>query len=190
MRRPIIGALCASLLAMSCLPAPAHADNPMGYRLLTQEDAAGLPHKGGALGMDIERAQHVTDDGLSFDIIRVKQVRRGSPGEQAGFHAGDQIIAVDGRVFATLVSFGAYIGSLPPGQEIKVDTIPAGGGPQQAQRLVATVGAAGRSAPAAGMSTGTKLAIGAGAVALFGCYELGCFSHKPRAPQPGGPQPH
>jgi hypothetical protein len=28
------------------------------------------------------------------------------------------------------------------------------------------------------MSTGTKVAIGVGAAALFGCYELGCFSHR------------
>ena len=164
----------------------------MGYRLVSQDDAASLPRNGGALGMDIERAQHITDDGLAFDIIRVKQVRRGSPGAQAGFRAGDQIIAVDGRVFASLTAFGAYVGSPPPGTEIKVDLIPAGGGPQQAQRLVATVGAAGRAAPA-GMSTGTKVAIGIGAAALFGCYELGCFSHRtgqnmpntgPRQPMP------
>jgi hypothetical protein len=102
----------------------------MGYRLLSQEDGASLPHNGGALGMDIERAQHITDDGLAFDIIRGKQVRPGSPGEQA-------------------------------------------------QRLVATVGQPGRAAPA-GLSTGTKIAIGVGAAALFGCYELGCFSHRAR----------
>ena len=178
---------------------PARADNPMGYRLVSQADAAALPHNGGALGMDIERAQHITDDGLAFDIIRVKQVRRGSPGAQAGFHAGDQIIAVDGRVFASLTAFAAYVGSLPPGSQIKVDYIPEGGGPKQAQRLAATVGAAGRAAPA-GLSTGTKVAIGIGAAALFGCYELGCFTHRsgqtepnagrqPQAPPPGGPQP-
>jgi hypothetical protein len=28
------------------------------------------------------------------------------------------------------------------------------------------------------MSTGTKVAIGVGAAALFGCYELGCFSYR------------
>ncbi len=175
MRRRIAAVLCAGVLTFSCVPA--RADNPMGYRLVTPEDAASLPHNGGALGMDIERAQHITDDGLAFDIIRVKQVRRGSPGAQAGFKEGDQIIAVDGRVFASLTAFAGYVGSLPPGSQIKVDLIPAGGGPQQAQRLVATVGAAGRAAPA-GLSTGTKIAIGVGAAALFGCYELGCFSHQ------------
>ena len=99
--------------------------------------------------MDIERAQHITDDGLAFDIIRVKQVRHNSPGAQAGFKAGDQIIAVDGRVFASLTAFAGYVGSMPPGSQVKVDYIPDGGGPQQAQRLIATVGgAAGRAAPA------------------------------------------
>ncbi len=189
MRTRIFAATMSACLALPCMVAPARADNPMGYRLVSQEDAAALPRRGGALGMDIERAQHIADDGLAFDIIRVKQVRRGSPGAQAGFHAGDQIIAVDGRVFATLTAFGAYVGSLPPGTQIKVDLIPDGGGPQQAQRLVATVGAAGHAAPA-GLSTGTKVAIGIGAAALFGCYELGCFSHKGQAaPDIAGQQP-
>ncbi len=177
MRSRIFAAAVSACLTLPWTAAPARADNPMGYRLVSQEDAASLPHNGGALGMDIERAQHITDDGLAFDIIRVKQVRRGSPGAQAGFKPGDQIIAVDGRVFASLVAFGGYVGSLRPGTQIKVDLIPDGGGPKQAQRLVATVGAAGHAAPA-GLSTGTKVAIGIGAAALFGCYELGCFSHR------------
>jgi hypothetical protein len=151
----------------------------MGYRLLTQADTSSLPHSGSALGMDIERAGHISDDGLSFDIIRVKQVRRGSPGAQAGFRVGDQIIAVDSRVFATLTAFAAYVESVESGREIRVDYIPAGGGPQQAQRLVVTVGAAGWPVPpGTGLSTGTTIAIGVGAAALFGCYELGCFSHR------------
>ena len=169
---------------------PARADNPMGYRLLSQADAASLPRNGGALGMDIERADHIDDDGLAFDIIRVKQVRPGSPGAQAGFRSGDQIIAVDGRVFATLTAFGAYVGSQTPGSTIRVDTIPAGGGPKQAQRLTVTVGAAGRAvSPAAGLSTREKVAIGVGAAALFGCYELGCFSHRKAVAPQGRPIP-
>jgi hypothetical protein len=32
------------------------------------------------------------------------------------------------------------------------------------------------------MSTGEKLAIGAGAVALLGCYEMGCFHHRQTPP--------
>ena len=168
----------------------AHEDNPMGYRLLSQQEALSLPQNRGALGLDIERASQINDDGLTFDIIRIKQVHRGSPGAQAGFTAGDQIIAVDGRVFPSLATFAAYVSSTLPGTRINVDYIPAGGGPQQAQRITVLVGAAGRSgegastgsqepAPASpGMSTGTKVAIGVGAAALLGCYELGCFSHK------------
>jgi hypothetical protein len=46
----------ASLVAGSlCLPAL--ADNQMGYRLLSQQDAQDLPHNHGGLGMDIEAAQ-------------------------------------------------------------------------------------------------------------------------------------
>lgn len=179
-RRILAAALAATLLFAPYLPA--RAANPMGYELLTQQEAASLPRNRGALGMDIERAQQITDDGLVFDLIRVKEVRRGSAGAQAGFKAGDQIIAIDGKVFASLAVFGAYVSSIAPGGQVKVDYIPAGGGPQQAQQVVATVGAAGQAAASApGMSTGTKVAIGVGAAALFGCYELGCFSHRAAA---------
>lgn len=167
----------------------------MGYRLLTAQEAASLPHGRGGLGMDVERSQQITDGGMTFDIIRVKQVRRGSAGAEAGFHAGDQIISVDGRVFPSISTFAQYVGSIPPGTRSMVDFIPTGGGPQQAQRVAVTVGDSGRSVPAspsnnqnqptsAGMSTGTKIAIGAGAVALLGCYEMGCFSHHPAPGRP------
>jgi membrane-associated protease RseP (regulator of RpoE activity) len=192
--------LAASLLAGSlCLPAL--ADNQMGYRLLSPQDAENLPRNHGGLGMDIEAAQRITDGGMTFDLIRVRQVRSGSPGEQAGFHAGDEIIAVNGDVFSSLATFAAYIGSVQPGSQINVDYIPAGGGPQQAQRIAVTVGTAGQVArpapqaelsgqPHTGLSTGSKVAIGVGAVALFGCYELGCFSrhHRPATTLPGQPQ--
>ena len=189
--------LAVSLLIGSlCLPA--YADNQMGYRLLSPQDAQALPHNHGALGMDIEAAQRITDGGMIFDLIRVKQVRSGSAGEQAGFHPGDEIIAVDGEVFSSLAVFAAYVGSVQPGSQVNVDYIPAGGGPQQAQRIGVTVGMAGQTPqpapqadqsnlPRPGLSTGTKVAIGVGAVALFGCYELGCFSrhHHAAVPPPG-----
>jgi hypothetical protein len=68
-----------------------------------------------------------------------------------------------------------------------VDYMPLGAGPRDAQRITVTVGQAGQNAvstnqpdpqQSGGMSTGTKIAIGAGAVALLGCYEMGCFSHR------------
>ncbi|MBV9826488.1 MAG: PDZ domain-containing protein [Alphaproteobacteria bacterium] len=164
----------------------------MGYQLLSVQDARTLPRNQGSLGMDVERATQITDSGLTFDTIRVKQVRRGSAGAQAGFHSGDQIIAIDGHVFASLMTFASYIGSLPPGSQASVDYIPAGGGPEKAERVVVTLAATGRpvqSAPqnstsdtaSSGMSTRTK--IGIAAVALFGCYEFGCFKHtKPINP--------
>ncbi len=185
MRHPTLAMLvAASLLAV---PRAGLADNPMGYRLLPAQEAANLPRNRGALGMDIERAQQITDDDMTFDIIRVKQVHPGSPGAQAGFKPGDDIIAVDGRVFPSLSIFAAYVGSLRPGSEVSVDYIPARGGPQQAQRITMAVGAAGQAHVAqAGMSTGTKIAIGVGAAALLGCYELGCFSHHAAAAPPQG----
>lgn len=139
---------------------------------------------------------------MTFDIIRVKQVRAGSAGARAGFRPGDEIIALDGRVFPTLGAFAAYIGSSTPGSQMMVDYMPAGGGPQQAQRATVIVGRAGQTNDprqaepperSTGLSTGSKIAIGAGAVALLGCYEMGCFSHRstpstarPQAPQSNG----
>ena len=163
---------------------PALAENKMGYQMLSQQVAARLSPAGGSLGVDVERSQQITDDGMTFDIIRVKAVRRGSPAAQAGLKAGDQVIAVDGRVFESLRTFAAYVGSIEPGMKVAVDYIPANGGPAQAQRVAVTVGAANGRAQAQsspGMSTGTKIAIGVGAAALLGCYEIGCFSHRPAA---------
>jgi hypothetical protein len=185
-------ALAASLLLV-VQALPARADNPMGYRLLSQQEAASLQSRHGALGMDVERARQINDSGLIFDIMRVKQVRPGSAGQRAGFAPGDSIIAVDGRVFPSIATFAAYVGSVVPGTTASVDYIPAGGGPAQAQRITVTIGAAGRPAPQpppspgeqGGLSTGTKIAIGAGAVALLGCYEMGCFSrHRSPTTQP------
>ena len=199
--------VASTLMAVHALPEIARAENQMGYQLMTPQAAASLPHNRGSLGMDIERAQQLTDGGMTFDIIRVKGIRRGSPGARAGFNAGDQIIAVDGRVFPSLATFAAYVGSIQPGTTVSVDYIPANGGPAQAQRVPVTVGAAGTGAqptpqgPAStGMATGTKVAIGVGAAALLGCYEMGCFSHRhpsqantggqpPSSLQPGTDQP-
>jgi hypothetical protein len=184
--RTVAALAAASFLSLQCMPSPALAENQMGYQLLSAQQASELPRRGGALGMDVGPAQRITDQGLSFELLRVNGVRRGSPGAQAGFNTGDQIIAADGRVFPSVAAFAAYVGSVPPGRQIMVDYMPAGGGPQQAQRVGVTVGAGGRAVPvprneqarSTGLSTGEKVAIGAGAAALFGCYELGCFSHS------------
>lgn len=192
--------LTLSLLGAQLAPVPARAENQMGYRLLSAQEAAGLPRNHGALGMDVERAQQITDGGMTFDIMRVKQVRRNSAGAQAGFQIGDQIIAVDGRVFPTIATFAAYVGSTLPGSQLSIDYMPSGAGPQQAQRIAVAVGGAGEAGPAAtparqaeapapaGMSTGSKVAIGAAAAALL-CYKFGCFSQRSgTAPGDGGQQ--
>ena len=183
----------ASALGVQAVPALAQTQNSLGYQLLTPQAAASLPPAGGALGMDIVSGEHINDGGLSFELLRIKGVRVGTPGAQAGFHTGDQIVAADGRVFPTLQTFAAYVRSLPPGKLMSVDYIPNGGGPQQAQRVGVPVGDGGRAvAPAGpdsaheGLSTGTKIAIGVGAAALFGCYEMGCFSHHARPVQQTG----
>lgn len=197
--RNVAPLVAASFLILQSLPQPAQANNQMGYQLLSPQEAANLPHDGGRLGLVVERARQITDDGMTFDIMRVKTIAPGSAGAQAGFHVGDQIIAVDGRVFPSISTFAAYVGGMPPGRQVVVDYMPANSGPQQAQRVNVTIGPTGSTTAAYdqasqggqpvshGMSTGTKVAIGVGAVALLGCYEAGCFSshHKPHAP----PQP-
>lgn len=94
-----------------------------------------MPQNRGSLGMDVERAQQITDSGMTFDIIRVTQVRPGLAGARAGLHKGDQIIALDGRVFSSLAVFAAYVGSLPPSRSVKVDFIPAVAVPRRLSAL-------------------------------------------------------
>jgi len=118
-------------------------------------------------------------------------VKPESPGAQAGLRRGDQLIAVNGRLFPSLQAFASYVGSMEPGSVATIDYMPAGSGPERAERVAVTVGGRGRPPPqieerersSGGLSTGTKIAIGAGAVALLGCYEFGCFSHRTAQPQ-------
>jgi S1-C subfamily serine protease len=187
--------LAAALVAASLGAAPAaRAENQMGYQLLSAQQAAQLPRGGGTLGMQVGRGEVIADSGMTFELMKVQAVRRGSPAARAGLNVGDQVIAVDGQVFSSVVAFAGFVGSLPPGRTISVDYLPRGGGPEQAQRVGVTLSNAGRGGPAPGpegpephgLSTGQKLAIGAGAVALFGCYKMGCFSHRDQPQQPGG----
>jgi len=199
-RAGVVLAILLSLPLASWAARHAHAENQMGYRLLSAQEAAALPRNQGALGLDVERAQQITDAGITFDLMRVKQVRQGSAGARAGFRRGDQIIAVDGLVFPSIAAFAAYIGSVAPGNRVSIDYMPAGSGPANAERVPVTLGAAGRTPQnyarensggetgSGGMST--RMKIGIGAAALFGCYELGCFSRsKPAAPA-GNQQPY
>ena len=49
-RRTMTGVALASMLGAQLVPAVAYAENPMGYRVLSVEQAARLPNKSGALG--------------------------------------------------------------------------------------------------------------------------------------------
>ena len=202
-KRIVTALALASFLGLQPGMAPAWADNQMGYRLLPATEADALPKAGGSLGLNVGPGEQITSGGMTFRLLRVNSVKPGAAGAQAGFRKGDQIISVDGRVFPGVPAFADYVGSVAPGRQINVDYMPAGGGPQEAQRLTATLGgpAAGGAAPAAAtappaaaqpaadaqpsggtLSTGTKVAIGAAAVALFGCYKLGCFNRFQRKP--------
>ena len=183
-------ALAMVALGMQSLPPPAFAANRMDYQVLTTEQAALLPPSGGSLGMAVGQGQQISDDGLAFELLVVRSVRPSSPAAAARLKIGDQIIAVDGHVFPSVAAFAGYVRSVAPGRAMTVDEMPAGGGPQQAQRVSIVMGSNGQPASAAqdgaaqssgGLSTGTKVAIGVGAAALFGCYELGCFSHRKAA---------
>ncbi len=174
----------------------------MNYRFLSAKDADVLPKAGGTLGLNVGPGEQITSGGMTFRLLRVNSVKPGAAGAQAGFRKGDQIVSVDGRVFPGVPAFADYVGSLAPGRQIAVDFLPAGGGPQEAQRVTATLGGPqaaarprpsrrrrprpqpGADEPAEGgtLSTGTKVAIGAAAVALFGCYKLGCFNRFKRQP--------
>ena len=171
--------LLAGVLSLS---RPALADNQMGYRLQTAEQSQGLQRAGGSLGMKVGPEKEISSGGLTFELLKIEGVGASSPAEQAGLKVGDQIIAVDGRVFPNTAMFAAYVGSVAPGRQIEVDYMPENGGPGQAQRVGVTVGEAGKAAPphhdvprGSGLSTGDKVAIGIGAAAVIGCYEAGCF---------------
>lgn len=190
LNRPIAALLVACQLAIptSILRA---AENQMGYQLLSAEQASSLPKGGGRLGLNVGRGQQIDSGGIAFELLRVNTVAPGSPAAQAGFKPGDQVIAVDGKVFPSVAAFASYVGSKQAAQALSIDYIPNGGGPQEAQRIKVTLGDGyvrdqkgadqqrqGERPEHPGLSTGEKVAIGVGAAALFGCYKAGCFSRK------------
>jgi S1-C subfamily serine protease len=191
-RRIVTGVAAAAMLTAQ-LASAAYADNPMGYRVLSVEQAAQLPNNHGALGLDIAPGQQISDSGMNFALMQVRRVQAGSAAAQAGLRPGDQIIAVNGRVFPSAAAFAAYVRAMPPGSRISIDYMPAGGGPKDAERVAVVVGKPGypgnnrapepqaqaREQPS-GMSTRTK--IGLAAAALLGCYYFGCFSGGSAAP--------
>lgn len=140
-RRPLLAVAVTIALALPAIGA-ANADNAMGYRLVTQSDAAALPHHGASLGLDVAAGKRIAAKALSFELIRISRVRPGSPGAAAGLRVGDQIIAVDGRVFDSLVAFAKFVGSLEPGTRLSIDYIPAGGNVGSAQRITMAAAAA------------------------------------------------
>lgn len=196
MRRAASRVASALVVCGLLLPPVARAENQMGYQIVDPQ-AAQLPRGGGSLGMDVGRGQVIRDSGMTFELLQVKSVRSGSPASRSGLAVGDQVIAVDGRVFPSVNAFAGFVGAMPPGRTIAIDYLPRGGGPEKAQRVGVTLGNAGGRATAApapvapeshGLTTGQKLAIGAGAVALLGCYKFGCFNRR-QAPAQGTARP-
>ena len=179
-----IALVTAILIGSQSLAVVASADNKMGYRLETAADAASLTKAGGSLGMKVGPQDDIASEGLSFQVLKVEGVAADSAAAQAGLKVGDQIIAVNGRVFPNTRTFAEYVGSIKPGQEIEIDFMPQGAGPKDAKRVGVTVGEGGKAkspapdAPksAGGLSTGEKVAIGLGAAAILGCYEYGCIA--------------
>lgn len=201
-----IAMAAAVLLGSQALASTASADNKMGYKLETAEQASALTKAGGSLGMKVGPKDDISSEGLTFQVLKVEGVVADSPAQQAGLKVGDQIIAVDGHVFPNTKTFAEYVGSIEPGKQIDVDYMPQSGGPKDAKRLAVTVGKGGHAAKpkeeaaktTGGLSTGQKVAIGAGAAAIFGCYEFDCFKklkakyeeeRAKRAPATGTPAP-
>ena len=205
-----IAMVAAVLLGSQALSAVASADNKMGYKLETAEQAATLAKAGGSLGMKVGPQGDISSEGLSFQVLKVEGVVEDSPASQAGLKIGDQIIAVDGHVFPNTKTFAEYVGSIEPGRKIDVDYMPQSGGPKDAKRVAVTVGKGGHAIKPKddaakttdGLSTGQKIAIGVGAAAIFGCYEFDCFKklkakyeeerakHAPAAAAPAGAPAH
>ncbi len=134
------------LLGLQLGPTPARAENPMGYRLQSAQEAAGLQRSGGSLGMKVGAEHQINSGNMTFELLKVEGVGEASPAAQAGLKVGDQLIAVDGRVFPNVATFAEYVGSVPPGRQIEIDYMPAGAGPGQAQRVGVTVGQSGHAA--------------------------------------------
>ena len=182
MRREI-AMVAAILVGSQALSALAMADNKMGYKLETAEQASALTRGGGSLGMKVGPQDDIASEGLSFQVLKVEGVVADSPASQAGLKVGDQIIAVNGHVFPNTKTFAEYVGSMHPGEQVDVDYMPQGGGPKDAKRVGVTIGEGGHAnkpkqeaqKSAGGLSTGDKVAIGVGAAAIFGCYEFDCF---------------
>ena len=179
-----VAIVAAILVGSQSLVAVALADNKMGYKLETAEQASQLHRTGGSLGMKVGPENDINSEGLSFQLLKVEGVVDDSPAKQAGLAVGDQVIAVDGHVFPNTKTFAEYVGSIAPGQQIDVDYMPKGGGPKDAKRVGVTVGEGGHAIKpkqgaqksAGGLSTGEKVAIGIGAAAVIGCYEFDCYS--------------
>ena len=152
--------------------------NQMGYQMMSSQEAASLPRGGGTLGLTLESTQQISEQGLSFSVLRVTQVRPGSPAAAGGMQRGDNVIAVNGLVFPGIREFAQYVGSLTPGATVSVDFIPRGTQPDNAQRMTVRAGSADGRAPEEKSGMSTRMKLGLGAAALFGCYELGCFSSR------------
>ncbi len=152
-KRTVTALVLASFLGLQpgiAPPAVGARHNAMNYRFLSAKDADVLPKAGGTLGLNVGPGEQITSGGMTFRLLRVNSVKAGAAGAQAGFRKGDQIVSVDGRVFPGVPAFADYVGSVAPGRQIAVDFLPAGGGPQEAQRVTATLGGpnAGGAAPA------------------------------------------
>src|SRR3954447_12710637 len=104
-RRFLKLALAASLVSAQVLSGQAIAKNQTGYQLITAEEAARLPHNESLLGIQAGPGEQINSEDLNFELLKIQGVRPGSPGAKAGFKPGDQLIAVDGRVFANTQAF-------------------------------------------------------------------------------------
>ena len=80
--RKMTAVALASILTAQMTPMMARAENAMGYRLLSMEQAGHLPNNRGAVGLDVAAARQITEAGMTFDLMRVQRVQAGSAAAQ------------------------------------------------------------------------------------------------------------
>jgi hypothetical protein len=75
-KRALAFGLTTALLVSSAATLPARAENAMGYRLLSEQEAATLPHNHGALGLDVSRAQQIVAAATNSAVSRITKSSR------------------------------------------------------------------------------------------------------------------
>jgi len=153
-------ALAPLLLAIGVLAAgaswrPAVADP--GYAVLDAAAAKTLPDQHGVIGITMKASTSwVLPDGTKIVVPEILSLTSSGPAQSAGLQKGDIVFAINGKAFTALSSVTAYIHSLPPGSEARVDYM-RGDNRNDPRSVTVTIGST-AAAPAAPASAGERVA--------------------------------